>query len=483
MKTTNQAWATLVVALASGWPGGTAASAAAVAPKVNVLFISVDDLNNDLGCYGHPLVQTPHLDALARRGVRFERAYCQFPLCSPSRSSLMTGLRPDTTRVYDLQKHFRSTLPDVVTLPQLFQQQGYFAARVGKLYHYGNPGQIGASGLDDPPSWNQVVNPAGVDKSEEKVLTNYTPKRGLGSSLSFYASPAPDAEHTDGKVAAEAGQLLEQNRARPFFIGAGFYRPHCPYIAPKKYFDLYPLNKVTLPRFTPDEWTNLPPAALWLRPANFGLTEEQLRAALRAYYASISFLDAQIGRLLGTLERLNLAGNTVVVFWSDNGYLVGQHGQWMKQTLFEGSARVPLIIAGPGVKAPGKVSTRPVELLDLYPTLAELCGLSAPTNLAGRSLRPLLMNPRAAWDKPALTQTRRGSGANMFHGYSIRTERWRYTEWDEGRKGLELYDYNSDPHELRNLAANPRFKDRLAQMKGLLQKARSGLLPEARLGN
>ena len=189
----------------------------------------------------------------------------------------MTGLRPDTTRVYDLRKHFRTTLPDVVTLPQLFQRHGYFAARVGKIYHYGNPGDIGTNGLDDPPSWNTVVNPRGVDKDEEKVLTNHTPKRGLGSSLSLYASPAPDEEHTDGKVVSETIKLLEQNRDRPFIIAAGFYRPHCPFIAPKKYFDLYPLEKIVAPNFSASGLAQIPPAALWIAQPNFGVSEQAQR--------------------------------------------------------------------------------------------------------------------------------------------------------------------------------------------------------------
>ncbi|MEK7829879.1 MAG: sulfatase, partial [Acidobacteriota bacterium] len=356
------------------------------ARRFNVLFISTDDLNNDLGCYGHPLVKSPNIDRLAARGVKFDRAYNQFPLCSPSRTSLMTGLRPDTTQVYDLQKHFRSTVPDVVTLPQLFMRNGYLAARVGKIYHYGNPGQIGTDGLDDSPSWNQVVNPRGIDKDEEKVLTNHTPTRGLGSSLSFYASPADDAEHTDGKVAAETIKLMEANKDRPFFIAAGFYRPHCPYIAPKKYFDLYPMEKIAAPKFSPDEWKTIPDPAIWIKEPHFGVNEQQQREAIRAYYASISFADANVGRLLDALERLKLTDNTIVVFWSDHGYLLGHHGQWMKQSLFEGSARNPFIVAGPGV-AKGQASPRTVEFVDDYPTLADLCGLAeAPKNLAGRSL-------------------------------------------------------------------------------------------------
>jgi iduronate 2-sulfatase len=441
--------------------------------RPNVLFISADDLNNDLGAYGHPLVKSPNLDRLARRGMRFDRAYNQFPLCSPSRTSLMTGRLPDATRVYDLSKHFRETLPNVITLPQLFQRNGYFAARVGKIYHYGNPGQIGTAGLDDPPSWDVAINPKGVDRDEEKVLTNHTPKRGLGSSLSLYASPATDEQHTDGKVAAEAIKLLEANKDKPFFIAAGFYRPHCPYIAPKKYFDLYPIEKIAAPRFSASELTSIPAPALWTNPPHFGVNEQQQREAIQAYYASISFLDANVGLLLDALDRLELTDNTLIVFWSDHGYLLGQHGQWMKQTLFEGSARSPLLIAGPGV-ARGKASARTVEFVDIYPTLADLCGLAGtPQDLAGSSLRPLLVNPRAQWNRPALTQVQRGGAGERFMGYSVRDQRWRYIEWDEGRRGVELYDEAGDPQELRNLANDPKYNKELERMKRLLQEAKN----------
>ncbi|MEY4199630.1 MAG: hypothetical protein RLZZ265_1370 [Verrucomicrobiota bacterium] len=438
------------------------------APKLNVLFIAVDDMSTSLGCYGHPLVKSPHIDRLARTGVRFDRAYCQFPLCSPSRTSLMTGLRPDTTQVYDLQKHFRSVLPDVVTLPQMFMNQGYFAARVGKIYHYGNPGQIGTPGLDDAPSWNLALNPRGRDKDEEDKLTNHTPKRGLGSSLSFMKADGTDEEQTDGKVATEVIKLLEANQAKPFFIAAGFYRPHCPYIAPKKYFDLYPLDKITMPAGPFPEAKAAPASALasvnpwpW-----FGTTEQQSREAKQAYYATISFVDAQVGRLLDALDRFKLADRTVVVFWSDHGYHEGEHGLWMKQSLWEGSAHAPLLIRAPGAKGNGGVSPRTVEFVDLYPTLADLAGLTAPKNLAGASLKPLLENPSSPWTKPAFTQVWRGG----FAGHSIRTERWRYTEWDGGKQGVQLFDLQNDPQELKELSADPQYAGTVKELKSLVAK-------------
>jgi iduronate 2-sulfatase len=436
--------------------------------RPNVLLIMADDLNNDMGVYGHPIVKTPHLDRLAARGVRFDRAYTQFSLCSPSRVSLLTGLRPDTTGVHDLTTDFRKNIPDVVTLPQVFKRNGYVAARVGKVYHYGNPGQIGTSGLDDPASWDEAVNPRGVDKDEEGSLTNFTPTRGLGSALAYYASPAPDDAHTDGKVAADTIALLEKYKDRPFFIGAGFYRPHCPFIAPAKYFDLYPLDRIRAP--APWDSSAVPAAALITTPPHWGITEQAQREAIRAYYASISFLDANVGRLLDALDRLGLATNTIVVFISDHGYHLGEQGQWMKQTLFERSARAPLIIAGPGVSA-GRATSRIVEFLDVFPTLASLAGLTPPEGLHGRPLTALLKNPAAKWDHPAITQVRRGPAATSFFGYSVRTEKWRYTEWDGGKRGLELYDEVADPEESTNLASDPKHQKVVRDMQRLLRRA------------
>jgi iduronate 2-sulfatase len=432
-----------------------AASAAALSGQTrernNVLFIASDDLNNCLSCYGHPVVRTPNIDRIAKMGVRFDRAYCQFPLCSPSRSSLMTGLAPDTTTIYDLKRHFREQLPDAVTLGQLYQRNGYFTARVGKIFHYGVPGQIGTAGLDDPPTWNVAINPNGVDHSkEEPLLTNYTPNRGLGSAVCFHASSAGDDQHTDGILASETIRLLEQKRRQPFFIAAGFYRPHVPWIAPSKYFDKYRLDRIQLPPFDEAEMRMAPALAYFTKPAHWGMTEIQRKEATRAYYASIAFLDAQVGRLLDALDRLKLAQSTTIVFWSDHGYNLGQHGQWMKQTLFEGAARIPMLIGGAGVRSRNKTSMRTVEMLDIYPTLCAISGLSGVPSLHGRSLLPLLDRPDAIWDKPAITQTRRPEAM----GYSIRTSRHRYTMWDDGAAGEELYDYETDPAEVRNIAAD-----------------------------
>jgi uncharacterized sulfatase len=458
----------LLLALALGPLDGPAQDATPT-PKLNVLFIAADDLNNDLGCYGHPQVKSPNLDRLAARGVRFDRAYCQFPLCSPSRSSLMTGLRPDATKVFDLQYHFRKGLPDVVTLSQLFKNAGAPAARVGKIYHYGNPGQIGTDGLDDAPSWTERHNPRGRDKDLEPKIVNHTPKRGLGSSMSWLQDDeGKDEEHTDGLVATETIRLLEKHKGGPFFIAAGFYKPHCPFVAPRKYFDLYPKGSISLPVILPGTPETSPkPALASTNPwPHFGVTEEQAIECKRAYYATVSFLDAQVGRLMDAMDRLDLWKNTVVVFWSDHGYFLGEKGLWMKQSTYEESARVPLIVVAPGAKGNGKACGRTVELIDLYPTLADLAGLAAPRTLQGASLRPLLDDPAAPWTRPAFTQVQRGA----YPGYSVRTERWRYVEWDDGAKGVELFDHEKDPKEARNLAADPAHAEVVKELKGLVKR-------------
>lgn len=447
------------------------------AGKLNVLFLIADDLNCDLHCYGHPQVRSPNIDRLASRGVRFDRAYCQFPLCSPSRSSFLTGRRPNVTRIltnpragrfstdYTGTPHFREFIPDTVTLPQLFRENGYFVARVGKLYHYGVPGQIGTSGLDDPKSWEYVVNPAGRDKAEENRIFSLVPG-SFGGVLSWLAADGADFEQTDGLAATAAVSLLEQRSEKPFFLAVGFYRPHTPYVAPKKYFDSYRLDGIPLPTLSMDDRSRTPAAAYGsARPEQQTMTDAQRREAIQAYWASTTFMDAQVGRVIEALDRLGLAERTIIVMTSDHGYHLYEHGLWQKMSLFENSARVPLIIAVPGAPGNGKSTTALAELVDLHPTLADLCGLSAPAYLDGTSLKPVLEDPSRTVKEAAYTQVRRGD----FHGYSIRTARWRYTLWDRGDKGEQLFDMQADPGELRNLASDPQHAGTVEELKGRIR--------------
>jgi iduronate 2-sulfatase len=429
--------------------------------KKNVLFIGVDDLATQIGCYGRP-AHSPNLDRLAAQGVRFDAAHCQFPWCSPSRSSLMTGLSPDATRVYDLTTHFREALPNVVTLGELFRQNGYYSARVGKIFHASDPDEEGTDGLDDPMTWDWTFNPAGVDHyQEEKLLTNFTPKRGLGSAIAFHRSKAKESEITDAIGATEVIRLLRQPRTQPFFIAYGLYRPHVPWVVPESYFDRYPLEQMSPYPLSESELKMAPSCAYWTRPPNFGMDAAQQKQALQGYYAATTFMDAQVGRVLHELEASGHAENTLIVFWSDHGWQLGQHGQWMKQTLFEDATRVPLIFAGAGVTSHGKVCQRTVEHLDVYPTIADICELSnVPSTLHGASLRPLLRDPSAEWSKPAISQVRREAtkDRSVIDGYSIRDERFRYTMWNEGREGEELYDYKTDPMGMKNIVEDPAME-------------------------
>jgi iduronate 2-sulfatase len=426
------------------------------APRLNVLFLMADDLNNDLGAYGAP-VRSPNIDRLAARGVRFDRAYTQYPLCSPSRSSLLTGRRPNATGVLTnpgpktpMSPHFREKLPDAVTLPQLFRTSGWLAARVAKLYHYGVPNQIGTGGLDDYLSWDITVNPRGHDREVHDRIFSLTPGQ-FGASLSWLGDEGPDGEQTDGIAAAEAVRLLERfkRNGESFFLAVGFYRPHTPYVAPKRYFDTYARDSIELPKLSDADRSRTPEAAYRssLKEQD-SMTDDQRRAAIQAYWASITFMDAQVGHVLDALDRLGLSNNTVVVFTSDHGYHLGDHGLWQKMSAFERSARVPLIIAAPGGKARGAAARGMAELVDLYPTLADLAGLKPTTPVDGVSLAPMLQDPKAIVKDAAFTQVR--------NGYAVRTDRWRYIEWEGGQQGMQLYDMDKDPAETTNLANDAR---------------------------
>jgi iduronate 2-sulfatase len=462
--------------------------------RPNVLLVMSDDLNCFLGCYGDERAKTPNIDRLAARGVRFDRAYCMFPLCGPSRNAMLTGLYPNSTGILANRQIFRQSVPSRQSLPQAFRLAGYFAARIGKLYHYGVPVSIGTNGHDDPGSWELELNPAGVDRLEEQPRIFSTTPGEFGGSLSWYASPKSDEHHTDGLMAKDAEWVLERcakEKERPFFLAVGFFRPHTPYVAPREpYFDMYPPSEMPLVEGVEADQADIPAAALASYPRkNSELTDDQRHECIQAYYASISFMDAQVGRVIDALDRLGLADSTIIVFTSDHGYHMGEHGMWQKMSVFEESARVPLLVAAPGVGAAGSVVGAPVSHVDLFPTLTELCGVPAPADLQGQSLAPMMRDPKAVGRGWALTQVtreglrdraRRANGsdpAGRIFGYSLRTLRWRYTEWDKGRLGRELYDHQSDPQELTNLAEDANHAQTVEELSAQLAEAVMATFP------
>ncbi|RBP47578.1 arylsulfatase A-like enzyme [Roseimicrobium gellanilyticum] len=449
-----------------GHAGGLHAAPAAAKP--NVLLMMSDDLAATLGCYGHPVAKTPNLDALAKRGVQFDQAYCQFPHCNPSRASMMSGLRPNTTRVTDNGDNLYKNIPGVLTLPHHFRQQGYATARYGKIFHLGVP--TGEESMDDPQAWD-----FGLPFRDERPypptrVSDVKVKAGKKQGLPWQETTGPDSNMVDGEFAEKAvGWLEKRDSTKPFFLAVGFHRPHLPLVAPAKYFDLYPFDSITLPESPADDEADIPEPARNGAVPGYTLTStpEQRRAAIRAYLACVSYMDAQAGVVLEALKRLGLEENTIVVFSGDHGWHLGEHGLWHKRSLFEESARVPFIIAAPGTKGVGKRSTSLVELLDVYPTLCDLAGLPAPDVLQGKSLRSVLEDPGVSIHDAAFTQARRGKNAEYW-GRTVRTKRWRCTEWDEGRNGIELYDHDADPHEYKNLAEDPQHAAVLKELRGLL---------------
>jgi uncharacterized sulfatase len=421
-----------------------------------VLLIVVDDLNTDLGCYGAASVLSPNIDRLAARGVRFERAYCQYALCAPSRWSFLSGLRPETTGIFEFQSLLRTKMPDVVFLPQLFRQHGYFTAGMGKVFH--NERQS-----DRETSWDFYQDDMGADAQEAAaVKQRYSHKEGQRPFTPFTRLTGPEEHTRDGGTSRRIAKLMEQcaREEKPFFAAAGFHKPHLPWTAPTKYFDQYRERPLAEPHDPPLKGV----PAIALMTELVGNPPPPRAEAMAAYYACISFMDAQVGVLLETLDREKLWENTIVVLFSDHGYHLGDHnGLWAKLTVFDQGCRVPLMIAAPG-RAKGATSPRTVELIDVYPTLAELCGLPPPSNLEGRSLATLLSQPDAAWDRPARSLVHH----NRVVGKTVRTERWRYTEWDGGNKGVELYDHHADAGEYHNLARDPQHAAIAADMKKLL---------------
>ena len=422
--------------------------------KLNVLFIIADDLNCDIGVYGNKVVKTPNIDQLVENGTLFLNAHCQYPLCGPSRASFMTGMYSNQTKMTKNNIFLRNTVPDVITIGQRFRQQGYQSVRIGKIFHYDNPSTIGTSGVDDIYSWDQTINPYGRDKVEEYKINTLSPRR-YGGTLSWMASDGVDEEQTDGIGASEAIKKLEyfSNTGENFFLAVGFFRPHTPFVAPKKYFDLYSKDDIVIPKSSPNYLTTIPvPAAKSVRAKKnqIDLDEDLAKEIKQAYYATISFVDAQVGRIINKLKQTGLDKNTIVVFTSDHGYHMGEHGHWQKQTLFNNATKVPLIINAPGPDYISKVSNSPVELIDVFPTLTDLTSIITPSHVVGKSLMPIIQNKSSSVRKNALTRWR--------NGYSIMTERFRLTKWDiNGDFQYELYDHKLDEEELNNLALDTNY--------------------------
>ena len=430
--------------------------------KLNVLFIIADDLNCDIGVYGSSDVFTPNIDKLASQGVLFENAHVQYPLCGPSRVSLMTGLYPDQTKSKELRLYVRQTIPDVITLGQRFIMEKYNSIRVGKVYHYHNPRDIGTSGHDDHFTWDQTVNPYGRDKIEEYKL-NKVKENFDGATLSWLESEGSDNEQTDGIGADETIEFLDKfsKSKENFFLAFGLYRPHIPFVAPKKYFDLYEKDNMTVPS-NGDEFlkTISSPAAksLRARKEQINLENSTIKTVKEAYYSTTSFVDAQIGRVLDKLKETGLDKNTIVVFTSDHGYHLGEKGHWQKQSLYDRATRVPLIISGPGILSNKRIKNSPVELVDLYKTLMDLTGISTPEFVQGHSLKNILTSNSKPIRKSALSELRIYLDGSLAQGYSIKTDRYRLTRWlHKDERYLELYDHKYDFNENKNLVYEDNY--------------------------
>jgi iduronate 2-sulfatase len=498
----------ILVILFSGFAGF-----AFSAEKPNVLFIAVDDLKPMLGCYGDPVIKTPRIDSLAAQGTTFLNAHCQQAVCGPSRASLLTGLRPDQTKVWDLKTRIRKALPDVVMLPQHFKENGYESVGIGKVF---DPRSVEGREKDDPASWSRpYIHPAENEKSQmgflepEFVARAKKAKRenrgdweamknALGGTPTVEIDQdVPDEAYDDGWIGARSVELIGElsKGEKPFFLAVGFKKPHLPFVAPKKYADLYSGDDIRLADFQkmPEGAPEIGFQDSWeLKNGSYSeytsyeglLPEEKQRELVHGYMACVSYIDAQVGRLLDALEANGVAEKTIIVFWGDHGWHLGDHGMWCKHTNFEQATRVPLIIAKRAKVAKvakGERCLSPVEFVDIYPTLCDLAGLPKPDVLAGKSLVPVLDDPKAKVKEFAVSQYPRGGGAKMSMGYSFRDERYRYTRWVTMSDlsdvlAEEFYDYDKDPGETKNLLGNPEVAERVKLMReraDLFLKAKS----------
>jgi len=447
--------------------------------RLNVLFVVFDDLRPELACYGHPQIVSPHIDALARDGVLFQHAYCQQAICAPSRASVLSGCRPDTTRVYDLQTPLRSAMPDVVSMPEHFKNHGYETVSIGKVYHHAKDDLQGWS--TDPfqsqGDWKGrgYLTDEAIEAMRENdaVLARAGVKRhGLGPA--FEAADVPDEGYHDGKDAAaaikELGRLSRLDR--PFFMGLGFHKPHLPFNSPKRYWDLYERDAIQLAEnpFEPDGVTPYSLTNFGELRAYFGMPDDgpipdgMARELKHAYYACVSYVDAQFGRVVAELRRLGLYDDTVIMLWGDHGWKLGEHASWSKHTNFEIDTRAPMIVRLPGARANGTPCPALTEFVDMYPTLCDVCDLPMPEHLEGLSLAPLLQDAARPWKAAAFSQYPRGD----VMGYTMRTSKFRYTEWRDRESGelraTELYDHRSDSQENANVAARPEHAETVASL-------------------
>lgn len=432
--------------------------------RANVLFIAVDDLKPLLGCYGHSEMHTPNIDRLAKRGTLFNRAYCQFPVCNPSRVSVLTGLRPDTTGIYDNPADFRELLPGVVTLPQHFKDHGYHTRSVGKIAH-------GDAAWKDELSWSKPI------WREPWRYVNKT------TSPSWQALDVDDDELEDVRIANAAVEVLTEIKDKQFFLAVGFNKPHLPFYAPSRYFDLY-----TTQDFKPPIDSSLPINAPAIASNPKGMkayqdisdyppfSKEKTLELTRAYAANVSYIDALVGRILDQLDTLNLTENTIIVFWGDHGFHLGEHGLWRKNTLFEDSVRSPMIISMPKQVHTGTTTDALVELIDIYPTLCDTCQLPIPTELEGISMLPVIEEPTRLWKTAAFSQVKRSPNID---GHTMRTAQYRYTEWgNNGERGRELYDYEANPNETVNIVNLPENAELVAHLREQLGAGWQAALPE-----
>ena len=440
--------------------------------KLNVLFIIADDLTaTAVSAYENKACQTPNIDKLASEGVRYTRTYCQYPVCGPSRASLMSAYYPNATKTFGYVSGRENIGPDRKTWSQLFKDNGYYTARVSKIFHMGVPIDIenGSNGTDDKASWMERFNSKGPEWKApgEGELVQGNPDGILpikgGNVMTIVKADGDDLVHADGKTAQKACQLIRQHKYELFFLAVGFVRPHVPFVAPGKYFDLYPFEVIEMPEKIEGDWDDIPKRGInYVTSVNAQMTLEQEKKAVAAYYASVAYMDVQVGKVLNTLKEEGLDDNTIVVFTSDHGFHLGEHNFWMKVSLHEESVRVPMIIKVPGKKP--NVCHSFTELLDLYPTIAELAGLPVSEHIQGKSLVKTLDNAKHEVRDMAFSVTHGGQS------FLLRTNKWAYIQYDEDAgAGIELFDMENDPKQFTNLADNSDYAQIVASFKEKLK--------------